>query len=108
MKFNFSSSEFIPFFSPPGSINTLVASRTTPDSSARHVYSPASDRDRLVRVRVEEKVDMPVVIWLPSGPNHWMVGEPLTTSAVHTRVYVPPSAGVPLPVIVTVYSSIET
>ncbi len=107
---------FIPFLSPPGSINIVVASRTTPDSSALHVYSPASDRDRLVRMRVEEKVrmrveekvDTPVVIWLPSGPNHWMVGESLTTSAVHTRVYVPPIAGVPLPVIVTVYSSIET
>ncbi len=49
-----------------------------------------------VRVDVRVVVDTPVVISLPPGPNHWMVGEPLTPSTVQAREYVCPSANVPL------------
>ncbi len=41
-------------------------------------------------------VDTPVVTTLPPGPNHWMVGEPLTPSTVQVRENVPPSAGIPI------------
>ena len=45
------------------------------------MYCPASDTLRPERVRVDEGmvVITPEVIWLLSGPNHWMLeGEPVT------------------------------
>ncbi len=63
------------------------------------MYSPALDRDRSERVRVDVWVVMDTS--LMSGPIQWMVGKPVTPTE-HTRVYVSPSAGVPLTVILTV------
>ncbi len=80
------------------SVTVSITSCTTPEMVDRQVYSPASDRARSVKVRVDVRVvvDTPVVISLPPGPNHWIVGEPLTPSTVQVREYVPPSAGVPI------------
>ncbi len=75
----------------------------------RQVYSPASDRLRSVKVRLDERgagVDTPAEISLPPGPNHWMVGEPLTPSTVQVREYVSDVAGTPIVVmLLIVYSS---
>ncbi len=88
---------------------TSNASRTTPVRVDRQVYFPASDRLRSVKARVDvsgAEVDTPAEISPPAGPNHWMVGEPLTPTTVQVREYVSEVAGTPIVVmLLIVYSS---
>ncbi len=75
-----------------------TTSRATPVNVDRQMYSPASDRARSVKVRVDVKVvvDTPMVTSLPPGLNHWIIGEPLTPSTVQVSEYVCPSTGLPI------------
>ncbi len=75
-----------------------MTSRTIPVNVDRQMYSPASDRAKSVNVRMDVKVvvDTPMVTSLPSGPNHWIIGEPLKPSTVQVREYVCPSTGLPI------------